>query len=737
MGRQAGAFDLTAYPELDALGERSPEETIRFEGEERRGEGIPLSSSRALEEDETSDASPWFRGASSSAMRQVEGETIEHTIDKDVPRVAEQEKTPNALLKGDLAGNGGDKKEVERRAEGRSISMHTLPRLSISAAEMGRASSLRPALDFSVTRMLGEGGMAYVYEAEQHALGRLVALKKSKARLSHSGQDLLQKEALVTGQLEHPNIVPVHLLGCDELGLPVMVMKRVEGVEWRSLLRERDHPTWKRWRRWSGNPLSRHLEILMDVANAVHFAHCRGIIHRDIKPSNVMIGEFGEVYLLDWGIAAKLPEDAKAANLTMAKELELRGSLVGTPSYMAPEMILGDAQALDKRTDVYLLGATLYEALAGHPPRRGATARDVLVQIFDPPPEDYHEETPSELRAICERAMQLDPEKRYPDAMAFREALENFLQHRSSINLSNRAEEILSQIESLMEQRGEAEQLQNTGSQRYEMLLHQRLTEARFACMAALGEWAENEAAKVGLQRCLSLMFEEAIRRRDAKSAALLLQEMEQDEPRLHEQLSKLQEEMLKEKERFHRLQRMEQELDLGMSSHQQRIFCAVMVVFGLFVGWFFVPRAELDPLKGHGGRFFLLLVHNLFSLGLLFLLRHSLLKNKIGRQFSGISIVATTAIGLLRALHWYLLLPAPMGLAHEALLFSLLFAIFALLFFKTLWVPSVAFLGLAIWQAQAKVWDPGILNRFLTVFWVYLWMASWWEDRRRMRQEG
>ena len=458
MGRQAGAFDLTAYPEIDALGERSPEETIRFEGEEKQGEETHRPPRRALEEEETSDISPWFRRASSSAIPQIEGETVEHTIEKDALTPSEEDKTADAFVKENEAKHGGNKKDIERRVEGRSISMHTLPRLSISAGEMGRPSSLRPTLDFSVTRMLGEGGMAYVYEAEQHALGRLVALKKSKARLSHSGQDLLQKEALVTGQLEHPNIVPVHLLGCDELGLPVMVMKRVEGLEWRSLLREREHPAWKRWRRWSGNPLSRHLEILMDVANAVHFAHCRGIVHRDIKPSNVMIGEFGEVYLLDWGIAAKLPEDAKAANLTMVKELELKGSLVGTPSYMAPEMILGDAHALDRRTDVYLLGATLYEALTGHPPRRGAVAREVLMKILDPPPEDYPEETPSELRAICERAMQLDPEKRYPDAMAFREALEHYLQHRSSINLSNRAEEILSQIEGLMEQRGEAEQ---------------------------------------------------------------------------------------------------------------------------------------------------------------------------------------------------------------------------------------------------------------------------------------
>ena len=192
--------------------------------------------------------------------------------------------------------------------------------------------------------------------AEQRSLAREVAIKTVKDHAGERARDALCDEAVVTGLLEHPNVIPVHALGCDSEGRPLLVMKRVEGVAWRDLLRDPEHPAWATHAAAPEDRLAFHLDVLADVSQAAAFAHSRRIVHRDIKPENVMIGEFGEVYLLDWGLA-----------VTAGRELE-PGTLVGTPAYMAPEMVGGGR--VDGRTDVYLLGATLHEVLTGRPPPR-------------------------------------------------------------------------------------------------------------------------------------------------------------------------------------------------------------------------------------------------------------------------------------------------------------------------------------------------------------------------------
>ena len=146
--------------------------------------------------------------------------------------------------------------------------------------------------------------------------------------------EALLREAVITGALEHPNIVPVHMLGRDEDGHPVLVMKRIQGQLWSELLGKAS--------------LDRHLEILKDICNALHYAHSRGVVHLDLKTQNVLIGEFGEVSLLDWGIARRLSDPAP-------------GVMLGTPAYMASEMVSGEK--LTPLTDVYLLGSTLHLSL--------------------------------------------------------------------------------------------------------------------------------------------------------------------------------------------------------------------------------------------------------------------------------------------------------------------------------------------------------------------------------------
>jgi len=218
--------------------------------------------------------------------------------------------------------------------------------------ERGGEERLRPGA------LLGAGGMGMVRAALQESLGREVAVKalRSEGATPHKMLRLL-REAWVTGALEHPNIIPVHALHLDESGAPQVVLKKIEGRPWSDFLAEPELLP------GDGDPLGWHLGVLRSVCNALAFAHSRGIVHRDVKPENVMVGAFGEVYLADWGIALAFDESA-SPRVPRARENEM---LAGTPCYMAPEMARG--APADPRTDVYLLGATLFEVLAGKRPR--------------------------------------------------------------------------------------------------------------------------------------------------------------------------------------------------------------------------------------------------------------------------------------------------------------------------------------------------------------------------------
>jgi len=238
----------------------------------------------------------------------------------------------------------------ERLGKAAGLSPSTLPHISIRLPD-GSTSGPLPSEalgDIQVTGTLGEGGMGRVLLAEQRSLRREVALKTLKDPAAETVYvDALVREGVVTGHLEHPNITPVHQLGVDASGRPVLVMKRISGVAWSRLLADPEHQAWGTLGAKPDDRLRAHVEILLQVANALALAHSRGVLHRDVKPDNVMIGEFGEVYLVDWGVALELPGDAGPRHL------------VGTPQFLAPEML--DAQLpLGPGTDVYLLGATLH-----------------------------------------------------------------------------------------------------------------------------------------------------------------------------------------------------------------------------------------------------------------------------------------------------------------------------------------------------------------------------------------
>ena len=336
-----------------------------------------------------------------------------------------------------------------------------LPRISIGAQAPGGGATPALGPDLIVVGVLGEGGMGRVELVRQRSLDRDVAVKRPRAGASELDTAALRHEALVTGHLEHPNIIPVHAFGRDDGEHPLMVMKRVEGVSWRELIHDDDHPAWARRERSPAARLTWHLETLGQVANAVAFAHSRGVVHRDIKPDNVMIGEFGEVYLLDWGLATRAADTPPAGS----------ASLVGTPAYMAPEMVEGDA--CDERTDVYLLGATLHEILTREVRHAGTDLETVLRRAFASDPAVYGDDVSPELAALANQATARDPAARPASALAFREALLESVRHRGSLALSAAAD------------------------------AHMRagqLDEARFAYRLALRDWPDNRAARAGLE---------------------------------------------------------------------------------------------------------------------------------------------------------------------------------------------------------------------------------------------
>lgn len=284
---------------------------------------------------------------------------------------------------------------------------------------------------FELHQRVGRGGCGEVWEATQASLLRRVAIKRIRRDVievydeNSQERDLLLKafrrEALTAGNLEHPNIVPVHELGVDERGEPLLAMKLVRGRPWNKVIKG-DFESLPQ-----EEYLAKHLPILLSVSQAVAFAHSKGILHRDIKPSQVMVGDFGEVLLVDWGLA--LPNairDGHAEELhrAMGPVDDQLTNPAGTPAYMAPEQTDLDTRRLGSWTDVYLLGGTLYYLLTRHPPHQGDTRDEVYLRAMQgtvKPMQDCApgRAIPPELAALVRDALDPNPQSRIRTAQEF------------------------------------------------------------------------------------------------------------------------------------------------------------------------------------------------------------------------------------------------------------------------------------------------------------------------------
>lgn len=301
--------------------------------------------------------------------------------------------------------------------------------------------------------LIARGGMGEVRRVRDHFLRRTVAVKRMLAQ--DGGGDGLGslyrfvEEAQITGQLEHPGVVPVYDLAMERDGSPVFTMRMIRGETFADGL--------KRLREGSGGwTVARALDVLAKVCDAVAYAHSKSVVHRDLKPANILVGAFGEVYVTDWGLAKVLgrsdARDLRVPSTDSVDQIDterferarsgdtsgvltMDGTIVGTPSYMPPEQAGAVEGDLDRRADVYAIGAMLYEVLAGVAPYNtaghGVRGIEVLASLRKGPPKSLQLLAPKaapELTAICERAMQRQPSERYGDVGELRADLLAFLE---------------------------------------------------------------------------------------------------------------------------------------------------------------------------------------------------------------------------------------------------------------------------------------------------------------------
>jgi formylglycine-generating enzyme required for sulfatase activity/serine/threonine protein kinase len=314
---------------------------------------------------------------------------------------------------------------------------------------------------YDLLNVIGEGGVGIVYQAVQKSIGRETAVKMIKPGVACNAREKAKfiSEAMITGGLDHPNIVPIHDLGTAADGQPFYVMKMVRGTPWDRVIAERSLPE--------------NLRILLDVCDAVSFAHCKGVIHRDLKPANVMLGEFGEVQLMDWGLSLSVSEDGTVPAIARSH------AAGGTPAYMAPEMVTGDDGPVGFHSDVYLLGAVLYEIATGQPPHAGERVLECLENAR------WNLIRPTErtgvLVDIALKAMQTSPADRYSSVQDFKQAILDYQAHAESINLCQRSAEHLAR----------ARQTRN----------YEAFAEALFGFREALKLWDGNREAQAGVSQ--------------------------------------------------------------------------------------------------------------------------------------------------------------------------------------------------------------------------------------------
>lgn len=303
---------------------------------------------------------------------------------------------------------------------------------------------LNESTRFRIIRPFARGGQGHIYIARDEQLSREVALKELRPRHAERPANRIRfvREAEIAGGLEHPGVVPVYALGKHPDGRPFYAMRFIQGRTFHEVIGEYHHPP-DSWTAADRNIRFRQLlQRFVSVCQTIAFAHARGIIHRDIKPANVLIGSYGEAVVVDWGLARPYHPDAGCSGETEEAvamtdtpppahvDSTLMGSALGTPAFMSPEQADGQWDRVNPASDIYSLGATLYVVLTGKPPLPQQAFTEMARKIRAgriKPPRQHKPEVSRALEAICQKAMAVDPAKRYTSALALAEDIEHWL----------------------------------------------------------------------------------------------------------------------------------------------------------------------------------------------------------------------------------------------------------------------------------------------------------------------
>ena len=405
----------------------------------RRAEVSQLNLLTQIAADQKQKADPSSRGAAGKEQaRFFQATMLVDPCKTDTPRSVSEEQAGDHQARMQR-GRGVGKSTWNLRIHRRDVS-GAMPEISEPRADLPEGTtSLHSAFsddenapEYEVLKELAAGNMGVVYHARQLSLNRELAIKTLKPSSSHADHDqaMFVSEAVVTANLVHPNIVPIHDLGRTEDGRLFYSMKKVIGVPWHHDIRQRS--------------LEDNLEIFMKLCDAVAYAHSRGVVNRDLKPENVIVGEYGEVIVLDWGLAITTERFEKRKSVLV----DFRGGC-GTPVYMAPELLDEDIAGVGPHSDIYLLGAILFEVIEGFPPhllRRywnlsqpGDQLNGVVMAVMN---NEIEEDIahPGELMQIARKAMSTSPSYRYPSVEAFQEAIREY-------RITGRGEELLNSVD--------------------------------------------------------------------------------------------------------------------------------------------------------------------------------------------------------------------------------------------------------------------------------------------------
>ena len=586
---------------------------------------------------------------------------IENASTKELP----QQTNEDVEQEKDIIPSLSSRTKETIRQEITSNSSIDIPKIALTTSHEGLQAK---DTDLSFGKVLGVGGSGYVQLAWQHALEREVAVKRISGDWKTSTKiHSLIKEARLTGSLEHPNIIPIHLLGQGEDGEPLIVMKKVEGQSWFQLL-QKDGPLFKAEQ---GDLFIKHVRIFLQVCRALEYTHSRHVLHLDIKPNNVMIGNYGEVYLVDWGVGIHESHLDTLSDYYIA----------GTPSFMASEMVQGLKKS-SKKSDIALLGSTLHYLLMGEYRHQGNDVVSVLYNAGKSEPFSYPLEVHRELAHIINKACHKDMESRYQSVREFREAIEEYLEHRIAVTLFHDSFHILTNLEKDIFTASSTEQI--------DTFREQALT-CRLTLAHCLRVWPTYQEATRAVESLLKLCCTFEIQQQNLSVAETYYNDLACPDLDLYTQLNQARKQEEIQAQEHERLVQLEESFSFGATYQWQGRSVALNGLFWsiLFAVMSYLNRTEIVLFT----RELNLYMSSVALCGIIFVvlgLRNFFMDTLWRRIFTQIFLIYIVLLYINRPLTLILDLTIAQSLTYDAILFSFFTGVLAAFVHPILWFTFI-----------------------------------------------